>query len=88
MGLSRRKFLAGLAALTGIGALASSEEVLAQEDRRRKTIVLTDTATTRGQYLYLPFKVPRGVNGIDVKLTKEGDASVGVGLFDRRGIEY
>ena len=88
MGLSRRKFLAGLAALTGISALAPAEEVLAQEDRRRKTIVLTDTATTRGQYLYLPFKVPRGVNRIDAKLTKEGDASVGVGLFDQRGIEY
>jgi len=51
--------------------------------------VLTATATTLGEYLYLPFSVPRGVNRLDVRLTKNREETkVGVGLFDWRGVGY
>jgi hypothetical protein len=55
MGLSRRKFLTWLAAVTGVGALAPAETVLARPPR---TIVKTATATRTGEYLYLSFYVP------------------------------
>jgi len=86
MEFSRRRFLAWLGAATGVGVLAPDGEALAQ---RRKTVVLEGTATNTGEYLYLPFKVPRGVNRVDVKLTKDREETkVGVGLFDERGPGY
>ncbi len=86
MELSRRKFLTGLAAVTGVGTLAPAEAVLA---RRSRTIVRTATATRTGEYIYLTFRVPRGVNRVAVGLTKDNpETKVGVGLFDWRGSEY
>ncbi|MCA3749740.1 MAG: PHP domain-containing protein, partial [Rubrobacter sp.] len=85
--LSRKKFLGGLAATLGLGTLYPAVPALAR--RRRKTLVRTATATRPGEYLYLPFEVPRGVNGISVKLTKSDErARVGVGLFDHQGARY
>ena len=66
MGLSRRKFLTGLAAVTGAGVLAPGSAALA---RRSRTIVRTATATRTGEYIYLTFRVPRGVNRVAVALT-------------------
>lgn len=86
MELSRRKFLTGLAAVTGTGALAPAEAVLA---RPARTIVKTATATRTGEYLYLSFYVPRDANRVAVGLTKSNpETKVGVGLFDWRGAEY
>ncbi len=86
MELSRRKFLTGLAAATGVGALAPAEAVLA---RPARTIVKTATATRTGEYLYLSFYVPSDANRVAVKLTKSNpETKVGVGLFDWRGAEY
>jgi hypothetical protein len=51
-------------------------------------VELTATAMGIGQYLYLPFQVPEGVNRISVSMRRPGDASVGIGLFDHRGPEY
>lgn len=53
-----------------------------------QTIVLNATAAHIGQYLYLPFEVPSGVSRVEVRATKQGDASIGVGLFDQRGAHY
>ncbi|MGH3656226.1 MAG: CehA/McbA family metallohydrolase, partial [Micromonosporaceae bacterium] len=53
-----------------------------------QTIELTATAVGIGDYLYLPFQVPDGVNRIAVSMRKSGDASVGIGLFDHRGPGY
>ena len=86
MGLSRRKFLAWIAAVTGVGTLAPAEAVLARQPR---TIVKKATATRTGEYLYLSFYVPRGVNRVAVRLTKNNpETKVGVGLFDQRGPGY
>jgi len=86
MGFSRHKFLTGLAAVTGVGALAPAEVALARPSR---TIVKTATATRTGEYLYLPFQVPRGVDKVAVELTKNNpETKVGVGLFDGRGPGY
>lgn len=86
MGLSRRKFLTWLAAVTGVGALAPTEAALARPSR---TVVKTATATRTGEYLYLSFRVPRGVDRVAVKLTKNNpETKVGVGLFDQRGPRY
>ena len=86
MGLSRRKFLTWLAAATGVGALAPAGAALA---RRSRTVVKTATATRTGEYLYLTFRVPRGVNRVAVGLTKSNpETKVGVGLFDWRGAGY
>lgn len=86
MGLSRRNFLTGLAAVTGVGALAPAEAALA---RRSRTIVRTATATRTGEYIYLTFRVPRGVNRVAVGLTKGNpETKVGVRLFDWRGAGY
>ena len=86
MGLSRRKFLTSLAAVTGAGVLAPGGAALA---RRSRTIVKTATATRTGEYIYLTFRVPRGVNRVGVELTKDNpETKVGVGLFDWRGAGY
>jgi hypothetical protein len=87
MDVSRRKFLAGLAAASAIGVLGPAEVALAQRERK---IVLRDTITPAdiGRYKYLPFEVPRRTKRLDVKLTVNGEDSVGVGLFDWRGTEY
>jgi len=78
--------LTWLAAVTGAGVLTPAEAALA---RRSRTIVKTATATRTGEYLYLPFWVPRGVARIAVRLTKDNpETKVGVGLFDRRGPGY
>lgn len=87
MGLSRRKFVTGHAAVAGAGALAPTGGVLAQP--RRRTIVKTATATRTGEYIYLKFRIPRGVNRVGVGLTKNNpETKVGVGLYDWRGAGY
>lgn len=48
-------------------------------------IVLTDRVLATANYRYLPFDVPPGVTRLDVTLTTDREASVGVGLFDSRG---
>lgn len=74
MGLSWRKFPAGLAAAGALGVLVPPETALA---RRRETITLTAVATRTGEYLYLPFEVPRQANRLDVKLTIYLSATLG-----------
>lgn len=51
MSISRRKFLAGRAAVGALSVVAPAETALA---RRRKTVTLTAVATRTGEYPYLP----------------------------------
>lgn len=53
-----------------------------------RTIELHATAVGIGQYLYLPFQVPDGVNRVAVSMRRSGEASIGVGLFDHRGPDH
>ena len=86
MGLTRRRFVTGLAAVVGAGVLAPARAVLARRTRR---VVKTATATRTGEYIYRTFRVPRGVNRVTVALTKGNpETKVGVGLFDWRGAGY
>lgn len=48
----------------------------------RKTVVST------GHYAYVPFDVPPGTTRVDVALTTDRRAAVGIGLFDARGAGY
>jgi len=83
--ITRRRFLVA----TGAGVVAAAYgpmRALAQGGSQ--TITLTGTATHLGQYLYFPFEVPANVNRINVKITKQGGATTGVGLFDQRGDGY
>ena len=51
--------------------------------------MLRATVAGIGEYVYLPFEVPAGVNRLDVSLTKSSsETKVGVGLFDHRGAGY
>lgn len=85
--ISRRRFL--LAGGAGLASVAYGPRVaLGRQRGAAQTITLQATAAHMGQYLYLPFEVPRGVNRIDVAVTKQGDAVTGVGLFDERGSHY
>lgn len=85
--ISRRRFL--LAGGAGVASVAYGPRVaVGQQRSATQTVTLTATATRMGQYLYLPFEVPAGVNRIDVSVTKQGDAVTGVGLFDHRGSGY
>jgi len=86
--LSRRQFLVGSSAAGLVSVAYSPRVALARGPGSSQTIVLTATALHLGQYLYLPFDVPSGVNRIDVAVTKQGDAILGVGLFDQRGAGY
>jgi len=51
-------------------------------------IVLAVRVFATANYAYLPFDVPPGVTRLDVRLSTDRDASVGVGLFDGRGHGY
>lgn len=83
--ITRRRFLVA----TGAGMVAAAYgPVRALAQGGSQTITLTGTATHLGQYLYFPFEVPANVNRIDVKITKQGTATTGVGLFDERGSGY
>lgn len=85
--ISRRRFL--LAGGAGLATVAYGPRVaFGQVRAATQTVTLTATAAHMGQYLYLPFEVPDGVNRIDVSVTKQGDAKTGVGLFDHRGAGY
>lgn len=53
-----------------------------------RIIELTATALGIGQYLYLPFQVPEGVNRVAVSMRKPSGVSLGIGLFDQRGPDY
>ncbi|MQA25784.1 MAG: hypothetical protein GEU94_09955 [Micromonosporaceae bacterium] len=53
-----------------------------------ETITFTLTVAGLGDYHYLPFQVPEGVNRVAVSMTKSRDASIGIGLFDQRGADY
>ena len=82
-----RRYLLGAAAasLAGRATPAAAEE----STDRTESFVLTADANKDGEYLYLPFTVPKGVRRVDLELSKSGgDASVGIGLFDHRGPQY
>lgn len=86
--LSRRRFL--LAGAAGAVSVAYGPVRLVRAQAPpTQTIELTATARNIGQYLYLPFQVPSGVNRVAVSITKTGgDAITGAGLFDQRGTDY
>ena len=88
MTLSRRALLQ----TTALGALAAAGPLpawAATGPAGPRTVTLSATVVGTGSYTYLPFQVPRGVNRIDVTLTKSDPAaSVGLGLFDQRGTGY
>jgi len=99
MMISRRRFLlAGTgvvaAACGGLPALAapaaaSGAWAATRTRAATRTVALTGTAIVPGQHLELPFRVPLGVNRVDVSVTRSGgDAVTGVGLFDHRGAGY
>jgi hypothetical protein len=71
--------------ITGAGLVGLPRDASAAAESR---IVLSATAAAAGHYLYLPFEVPAGVNRVAVSMTKAGDASMGIGLFDHRGPDY
>jgi hypothetical protein len=58
------------------------------EPRPVQEVQLRGTAFGTGQYLYHPFTVPTGVNRLDVRIDKQGDAKTGLGIFDARGSHY
>jgi hypothetical protein len=58
------------------------------EPRPVQEVQLRGTAFGSGQYLYHPFTVPPGVNRLDVRIDKQGDAVTGLGIFDARGSHY
>jgi len=51
-------------------------------------VVLKTRVFATANYAYLPFDVPHGVTRLDVQVTTDRDAKVGVGLFDGRGSGY
>ncbi|MBA2444137.1 MAG: PHP domain-containing protein [Nocardioidaceae bacterium] len=51
-------------------------------------VVLTHRVVATANYAYLPFEVPSGVTRLDVSLTTDREASVGIGLFDAQGHGY
>ena len=51
-------------------------------------ITLTETVVATAHYAYVPFDVPVGTTRIDVGMTLDRQASVGLGLFDPRGAAY
>ncbi|WP_007517155.1 CehA/McbA family metallohydrolase [Pseudofrankia saprophytica] len=54
-----------------------------------RTVVLTGTVASRGEYVYLPFDVGPGVNRVQVSMAKaDPTAKLGIGLFDHRGPAY
>ncbi|MGB9376334.1 MAG: hypothetical protein WCB04_02360, partial [Mycobacteriales bacterium] len=84
--LTRRQFMLASA---GLAAVRKEGRVVSGPTGTTKTITLSGVAVAPGQYLELPFRVPAGVNRIDVSVTKPGgDAVTGAGLFDERGSGY
>ncbi len=51
-------------------------------------VVLTDTVVATANYAYLTFDVPSGVTRLDVSMTTDRGAFLGIGLFDGRGSDY
>jgi hypothetical protein len=51
-------------------------------------VVLTDTVVATANYAYLPFEVPAGVTRLDIAMTTDRGAFLGLGLFDARGSDY
>jgi len=74
-----------LAAPAGIAASAGRAAAAA---RPLRTVTLTGVAFGTGTYNYHPFKVPVGVNRLDVRIVKQGNAKTGLGVFDQRGSHY
>jgi len=50
-----------------------------------RDIELSTTVVATANYAYLPFEVPPGIARLDVSLTRDRQARVGIGLFDPRG---
>ena len=90
--------LAGGASVLGLAACSGDDRAGAGGPTPRatvtsfppaSTVVLTGTAASRGQYLYLPFDVGPGVNRVQVAMAKaDPTAKLGIGLFDHRGPAY
>jgi hypothetical protein len=74
------------------GGLAVAASALAgparAQTRAPEVVRLAGTAVGIGTYLYHPFTVPPGVNRLDVRIDKQGDAVTGLGIFDQRGSHY
>jgi predicted metal-dependent phosphoesterase TrpH len=51
-------------------------------------VVLNATVVATANYAYLPFEVPAGVTRLDVSMTTDRGAYLGIGLFDARGHDY
>ncbi|GAA1236112.1 CehA/McbA family metallohydrolase [Oryzihumus leptocrescens] len=81
---------AGAAALGGAAATGTPATArTAARTRPGQRLTLTTTVVGTGSYAQLPFPVPRGVQRIDVAMTKSSSqASLGIGLFDAHGPGY
>ncbi len=67
-------------AVTGVGALSPTGDVLDADGwTNKKTATVTPADT--GNYLCLPFKISSGINRIDGKLEKRGDAELDFGVL-------
>lgn len=92
--LERRDLLraGAVGAAVAAGVVGSAEQSLASTTPRMRPpqrLTLKGTVVGIGSYLELPFRVPRGVQRIDVALHKSNDqAKLGVGLFDSHGAGY
>jgi predicted metal-dependent phosphoesterase TrpH len=69
------------------GARAITGEVMSPSDPELE-VVLTDTVVATANYAYLPFDVPPGITRLDVAMTTDRGAFLGLGLFDARGSAY
>jgi hypothetical protein len=84
--LSRRTLVKAGGLTAALSAVPSGRAIA--QAREPQTVTLTGVAFGTGQYQYLPFTVPPGVNRLDVAIVKQGSAATGIGLFDQRGAQY
>lgn len=75
MDLTRRGLLkVGGLVLAAPAGIAASAGRAAAAARPLRTVTLTGVAFGTGTYNYHPFKVPVGVNRLDVRIVKQGNA--------------
>lgn len=89
--IHRRDVLRGaaLGAFTYATTATGAPALAAQRGRPAHQVVLNATVFGTGSYAELPFTVPRGVQRIDVAMSKSNDqAKLGIGLFDHHGTGY
>ncbi|CAN5295774.1 CehA/McbA family metallohydrolase [soil metagenome] len=92
MGIDRRQLLGGMTAAASAVALSGAWSPRglrwATAQGEAQTFELRGPLGPPGFYVYLPFTVPPGVNRIDGRVTDNGGAQTGLGLFDQRGTGY